>query len=324
MDNRHGASSAGKVDGVTTDRRPNIDIHAPFTRAAALAAGFDPAEAPSRYVRLFAGVYVAIGTRIDPVMRVRAALSLFGPGAFASHVSAARVYGVPVRTIPEEHVTVRRPGDRRRPVGVVPHLHPAPDVRVVSGVPVSAPAQLFVELAGLLSLVDLVVVGDHLVRRGWITLEGLRAACAASHGRGARAARRAAAYVRERVDSAMETRLRMLVVLAGLPEPEVNITVRDEQGEPIRRYDLSWPGIRVALEYDGRRHIEREGSWEADLDRREDLDDAGWRILVVTSKGIYREPHCTVERVWRLLRARRLPGTPARPRDAWQPHFPAG
>jgi hypothetical protein len=307
---------------VTTDRRPSIDIHAPFTRAAALAAGFDPAQAPRRYVRIFAGVYVAAGARIDPVMRVRAALSLFGPGAFASHVSAARVYGVPVPTIPEEHVTVRRPADRRRPVGVVPHLHPAPDVRVVSGVPVSAPAQLFVELAGQLSLVDLVVVGDHLVRRGWITLEKLRAACAASRERGARAARRAAAYVRAGVDSPMETRLRMLIVLAGLPEPEVNLTIRDDLGEPIRRYDLSWPGIRVAVEYDGRQHIEREDAWEEDLDRRENLDDAGWRILVVTSKGIYREPHRTVERVCRLLRARRCPGTPARPRDAWRPHFP--
>jgi hypothetical protein len=322
VDNRHEASPAARVEAVTTERRPTIDVHAPFTRAAALAAGFDPTHAPTRYLRLFQGVYVDAGARIDDATRARAALALFGPGAFASHVSAARVCGVPVPTIPEEHVTVRRPGDRRRPVGVVPHLHPDPDVRVVSGVPVSAPAQMFVELAGLIGLVDLVVVGDHLVRRRWITLEELRTACAASRVRGARAARRAAAYVRKGVDSPMETRLRMLLVLAGLPEPEVNLTIRDDLGEPICRYDLSWPGIRVAVEYDGRQHIEREAAWEDDLDRREDLDDARWRILVVTSRGIYREPHRTVERVWRLLRARRLPGTPVRPRDDWRPHFP--
>ena len=33
----------------------------------------------------------------------------------------------------------------------------------------------------------------------------------------------------------METRLRMLLVLAGLPEPRVNLTIRDVDGEPVRR-----------------------------------------------------------------------------------------
>ena len=30
----------------------------------------------------------------------------------------------------------------------------------------------------------------------------------------------------------------MLLVLAGLPEPEVNVTVRAGDGTPVRRYDL--------------------------------------------------------------------------------------
>jgi very-short-patch-repair endonuclease len=76
------------------------------------------------------------------------------------------------------------------------------------------------------------------------------------------------------------------------------------------------------VEYDGRQHIEREESWEADLERREAIDDDQWRILVVTSRGIYREPERTVSRIWRLVRDRRLPGAPARPSDDWRPHFP--
>ena len=192
---------------------------------------------------------------------------------------------------------------------------------MVGGVRVSAPAQMFIELAPLLSLVDLVVVGDHLVRQGKVSLRRLVLACE-SNARGARAARRAVGYVRERVDSPMETRLRMLIVLAGLPEPEVNLSIRDVEGQPVRRYDLCWPLVRVIVEYDGRQHIEREQSWESDLERREAIDDDGWRILVVTSRGIYREPERTVLRVWRLLRARRLPGVPNRPSDLWRPHFP--
>jgi hypothetical protein len=119
------------------------------------------------------------------------------------------------------------------------------------------------------------------------------------------------------------TRLRMLLVLAGLPEPMVNITVADLNGQPLRRYDLCWPKVKVIVEYDGRPHIEREDTWESDLDRREAIDDDEWRILVVVATGIYRHPERTVLRVWRLLRRRRLPGVPTHPSDAWRPHFPS-
>jgi hypothetical protein len=120
----------------------------------------------------------------------------------------------------------------------------------------------------------------------------------------------------------METRLRLLLVLAGLPEPEVNLTLRDVDGVPLRRFDLSYPAIRLIVEYDGRHHAERIETWESDLDRREEIDDTGWRILVVTSRGIYADPGRTIERVWRLLRASGLPGVPARPSEDWRPHFP--
>jgi Protein of unknown function (DUF559) len=302
---------------------PLLDTSRPFTRAQGRTAGMDPARARvGRFKRILFGVYVDADVELTPAVRAQAALALFDGTAFASHSSAARVHGVPIPTHPDEHVTVTENRHRRRPQGVVPHVNPRAEVTVVGGVRVSAPAQMFIELAPLLSLVDLVVVGDHLVRQGKVSLRRLVLACETSNARGARAARRAVGYVRERVDSPMETRLRMLIVLAGLPEPEVNLSIRDVEGQPVRRYDLCWPSVRVIVEYDGRQHIEREQSWESDLGRREAIDDDGWRILVVTSRGIYREPERTVLRVWRLLRARRLPGVPNRPSDLWRPHFP--
>lgn len=300
-----------------------LDTSRPFTRAQGRAAGQDPSRARvGRFKRVLFGVYVDASVELTPVVRSQAALALFEHTAFASHFSAARVHGVPVPPHPDEHVTVTERRHRRRPQGVVPHVDPRPEVTVVDGVRVSTPTQMFIELAPLLSLVDLVVVGDHLVRNRKVSLRHLVAACQQSNARGARAARRAATHVRERVDSPMETRLRMLIVLAGLPEPQVNLSLRDVDGQPLRRYDLCWPSVRVIVEYDGRQHIERERNWESDLDRREAIDDDGWRILVVTSRGIYREPERTVLRVWRLLRARHLPGVPARPSDTWRAHFP--
>lgn len=187
----------------------------------------------------------------------------------------------------------------------------------------SAPDRLFIELAESLSLVDLVVAGDYLVRRELVALSTLLEVCTQATGTAGRNARRAATYVRERVDSPMETRLRMLLVLAGIPEPVVNMAVRDPGRASVRRFDLCWPGVRVIVEYDGRHHIERESQWEADLGRREEIDEGGWRLLVVTASGIYTEPERTVYRVWRVLRDRGLVDLPVRPADDWRSHFPA-
>ena len=171
-----------------------------------------------------------------------------------------------------------------------------------------------------LTLVDLVVVGDYLVRRGRVRLAELRDFCSNTTGPGAAQARVAAAFVRERVDSPMETRLRMLIVLAGLPEPEINVVVDLPGGR--RRYDLCWPAARLVVEYDGRHHIEREQQWESDLERREAIEDDDWRLLVVTAKGIYRTPDLTLATIHRLLRERRQPGVPRQLRDGWRSHFP--
>lgn len=80
----------------------------------------------------------------------------------------------------------------------------------------------FIALASCLSLVELVVVGDAMVRMQLVSEADLREKTKASSERHAVLARRAAGLVRRGVDSPMETRLRLLIVLAGLPEPEVN------------------------------------------------------------------------------------------------------
>lgn len=300
-----------------------LDPRSPFTRAAARRAGLtDRILAGPAYQRIFHGVYVASDVPVGPLVRALAALVASHPDAHASHFSAARVLGVPVPTVADEHVTVQQAEHRRRIDGVRQHVRPSTRWIRRAGMRVSDPRQLFEELAGHLELVDLVVVGDHLVRKEGITCAQLRDRVAALPGRVGRQARRAAAYVRAEVDSPMESRLRMLLVLAGIPEPEVNRKVRAGDGEVLRRYDLSWPDVQVIVEYDGRQHIEREESWEKDLARREAIDDDGWRILVVTSRGIYRHPEQTIERVFRLLGSRGLAGLPAKPSSTWRPHFP--
>lgn len=180
---------------------------------------------------------------------------------------------------------------------------------------------MFVELAELLHLVDLVVVGDALVRMNLVTPEALREFCAASSAPGVRLARRAAGYVRERVDSPMETRLRMLMVLAGLPEPKIDHRIRWPDGRVRYRFDLSYPDLKILVEYDGRQHRDDLDQWDHDADRKDWLDAHGWLHVPVFSRGIYRDPAKTIRRAEAAIRSRggRLP---RRLSDDWRPYFP--
>ena len=120
----------------------------------------------------------------------------------------------------------------------------------------------------------------------------------------------------------METRLRMLMVLAGLPEPVVNHIEYDAVGAWAKRFDLSYPDLLLIIEYDGRQHAEDDRQWGRDIDRREELDADGWRLIVVRSGGVYTEPGRTLERIMAAMRAcgaRQLPRTL---NPEWERYFP--
>lgn len=299
-----------------------LDTSRPFTRADAVAAGVDTRILrTSRFRRLFRRVYVSRDAP-GPHTLVRAALALHPATAYASHHSAAQFYGLPVPHDPRVHVTVLAAEDRRHHRGIRCHVTTRePQLIEHDGLRVSHPFQMFIELAGVLDLVNLVVVGDALVKMFELAPERLVEHCRTSERHHAGAALLASSYVRSGVDSPMETRLRMLIVLAGLPEPTVNHKLYDENGKPRRRLDLSYLAIKLIVEYDGRQHAESIEQWGKDIERREEFDDDEWRILVVRSDGIYQHPERTLERIRRQLVARGWPSVP-RINDEWRVHFP--
>jgi hypothetical protein len=302
---------------------PSLDVRRPFTRADAVAAGIDPRLLRGkRFRKIFKGVYISAEVPPSPLHRVEAAVLVHPPGAFASHVSAARVYDVPVPHFADEHVSVLSENDRRRRPGIKSHVAPrTAAVGTYRGVPVSMPVPMFIQLASMLSLVDLVVVGDALVRRRAFTPDELVRACSRSRESHAAAALRAAELVRAEVDSPMETRLRLLIVLAGLPEPEVNVKILDANGRVVRRLDLAYRHLKVVVEYDGRQHAEDPRQYDSDIFRREELDRAGWRMVVVTAKGIFQTPEQTLIRVREALRDHGARGLATSLDDEWRSHF---
>ncbi|MET1004034.1 MAG: DUF559 domain-containing protein [Propionibacteriaceae bacterium] len=226
---------------------------------------------------------------------------------------------------PSTHVSVKDlPGMRSVRRGIMSHRAVAePQISGQVGIWVSKPVQAFLELAAVgVNLVDLVVAGDSLVKAVRLQPEAFVEAADQWRGRGATIARRAARLIRAGVDSPQETRLRLLIVLAGLPEPEVNWRVYRDDGTWLRRYDLYYPRYKLIVEYDGRQHAESDHQWGVDVDRREELDDLNIRIYVVRSAGIHEHPGQTLEKIYELLKQRGATGLPSRLNPQWSRYFP--
>ncbi|MBM7820461.1 hypothetical protein JOE63_002938 [Cellulosimicrobium cellulans] len=73
--------------------------------------------------------------------------------------------------------------------------------------------------------------------------------------------REAIDLVRPGTDSSMETRTRLLLVQAGLPCPQVNVPAHDDGGQFLALPDLSYPELRIAIEYDGDVHRTDPATW---------------------------------------------------------------
>ena len=123
----------------------------------------------------------------------------------------------------------------------------------------------------------------------------------ASAGRhGAKELRRVVKHAEPKAESPMETRLRMLVVLARLPRPEAQVPICDGR-QFLGRIDLYYRDQRLGLEYDGTSHRD---NLREDNRRQNLLLNAGVRLLRFTASDVKETPSSVVALVRAALRAR--------------------
>jgi hypothetical protein len=239
--------------------------------------------------------------------RCAAYLPVLRDGQFFSHGTAGVLHGMPLpRSITEDpriHVSAFLPAQRVRAVGVIGHrLEFRPGaVATRSGLPVTTEAETWCLLGGVLGVEALIVAGDHLVRRGIAdraaVLTDLHEALGGVRRLGSERLQRALALVRPGVRSPRESLLRALLVLAGLPEPEVNQRLHDQSGRYLGEGDLVYRSARLVLEYEGDHHRTDPEQWRRDIRRRERFEDAGWSVLRVTNDDVFRHRHELIARV---------------------------
>ncbi|WP_152362123.1 DUF559 domain-containing protein [Microlunatus speluncae] len=231
-----------------------------------------------RFRRLIRGVY-AFGPE-DPTLteRAAAALLVLPKGAVITGVTALWLHGAEIGSaLP---IRVAAAGTRQTKLAGVrlSRRSRPPEARGRVAVPSAA----WLAACDDLDLVEAVAAADRLIRLGKITERELRGVADEATGRGCRPARRAAALARAGVDSPRETRLRLLLVLAGLPEPACNVMI-GSRTEPIGHFDLVLGEFMIVIEYDGDHHRTDPLQWSRDIARHEAAVKAGYTVIRVTN-----------------------------------------
>jgi very-short-patch-repair endonuclease len=163
------------------------------------------------------------------------------------------------------------------------------------------------DLARRSRLLDGVIAVDRLANVHRFRPEQILDLAAAYRGaRGVRRVREVVEHADARSGSPMETRLRMLIVTAGLPRPQVQWPVQDELNRTAVWLDLAYPDDRIGIEYDGAGHTEPDAVLR-DIGRHTALLDQDWRVYRYTKLDVLRRPERIVTQLRRALDRRDRP-----------------
>jgi len=289
-----------------------------FSTASALAAGVTAGALRNPAItQPFRGANV-VGAATTLTQRATAcAARTAGVFAFCG-VTAAALHGIPLPPATDVafrplDVAVVAPRTPPRAEGVIGHRFAAHSFKVVmiSKLPVVEAAAAWCQLAEVVSREDLVAAGDYLLsgdpwagrgRHALCSKEQLEAAALAHAGkRGAKNVRWALARIRPGVDSRPESILRLVLIAAGLPEPVIHHAAVLADGRVLLHPDLAFPQFKIALEYQGDGHRQRD-RFLSDIERLELFRAAGWELIQVTSRDLFQARADFLERVFTALR----------------------
>lgn len=291
-----------------------------FTVPAALEAGVSRSrlrsrdlEAPHRGVRQRrepeASIVSALAVeepghrdrlvRAEVLRRVAGFEPLRSAGAFYTGRTAVAIYDRLFDHDPglaQLEVAVLAPGRAPRVAGVrgIQLSSTLATVRDVGGLPVASPATVWAGFAGRLDVRGLVRLGDALVRVPRMTgghprpdlqlatIAQLRSAAQAPHRRGRRVLDEALGVVRVGSMSPLETDVRCDIVAAGLPEPVLDVEIRNGAGRLVGIADAAFPDHRVLVEVEGQQHRVSQAQWERDIEKHHAYAALGWELVRIT------------------------------------------
>lgn len=232
--------------------------------------------------------------------RTRAAALSIQPGTVFSHGSALALHGLPLHGVPLELPTVTRHrpggGSRRSTALTCSNLPLDGVVTEVDGVPVTSPARSVIDVARTVGLDSGVCAADAAIRMQLCTTTDLRREAEAARGRtGVARARQLPDLASGLAESVLESLLRLIIVLGGLPAPELQVGLGVRTGQRFR-VDFYWRKWGLIGEADGFGKYggspeEIRKNWIAERHRQAQLEAEGYVVLRWTWEDIYRPGH---------------------------------
>ncbi|MCB0962785.1 MAG: DUF559 domain-containing protein [Acidimicrobiales bacterium] len=299
------------MDDVATLFRRAQTFHGVFTTRDALELGITAKRLRTLVVRgmcerVARGVYRVAGAPRTPQQALAAALAQ-RPGAVLSHQAAGWAWSLPGFRSAAAVITLERRGNQRhdhgwvRTTGWLPPAH----VRMVDRLPVTSVPRTLFDIAGIAPVGRTARALDHALSRRMCSLDDVRTV----HELLARRGRRGTVVLRTLLDersdgrvapaSELERRARAVFQTGGLPEPDYEVDLGDD--EWAGRVDCLWREARLVVELDGRRYHEGRTSREDDRRRDNRLMAQGWRVLRFTWDDLQERPGEVVRLIRRAL-----------------------
>ena len=235
-------------------------------------------------------------------------------GGFASHKSAARLWGMRFLTSAIEVTVVRRSS---QPQEFTVHESEQLDgwTQSHNNIAVTAPARTLIDLSGVVGIDRLEKALDRSLADNIVTLAEIRDCRDQMVTKGRKRVTALDALIESRgvADERSETDWEIEVLRwireAGLPEPKAQHWVR--QGKSRYRFDFVYLLQKVAVEPDGRDHL-TVSQVRADKQRDSDTAALGW-LTLRAQKGCDRARF--IDNLRRILKTRTPPEQPATPQD---------
>ena len=174
----------------------------------------------------------------------------------------------------------------------------------VGGLSVTSLLDTFVDVAAEGPLETGIILGDALVMPPWGLLVSTLTEFVESTPRAPSVVHTALSLVRVGSASPQESRTRLLLVMAGLPEPALNAPIFDVDGSLLAIGDLVWWEQKVVVEYEGDQHRSDRVQWQRDIARYRRLQEVGWYAIRVTAEDLECRPAQVVAQVRNQLRRR--------------------
>lgn len=151
------------------------------------------------------------------------------------------------------------------------------------------PIDIWFHYAQYLNLVEMVVLGEAIIRRFGYPLNSFRNRLGMFQRIIGKARCKEALALIQTSDSVQETRTRLALLRFGLNRPVTHYAIDSADASTRYTVDMAYPDMKVAIEYDGDHHRRFRSQYVRDQHKRRNLRAMGWTVIEVFADDLRDE-----------------------------------